>query len=64
LLVVDPARRLSPAEALMHPWVVEGLADVDGPPPPPVAQEAVAQGGAYRQGQGLPPIQSERGEQV
>lgn len=70
LLVVDPARRLSAAEALQHPWIVEGLADVDddnGRQPGGGEDEAGGRGGTGAMfsmvpGAALPPIQSERGE--
>lgn len=64
LLVVDPARRLSAAEALQHPWIVEGLDDVDGPEEEDEDEEAAGGMGigVLASGGGLPPIQSERGE--
>jgi len=66
LLVVDPARRLSAAEALQHPWIVEGLDDVDRPEVDEEEEEEKDGMGvpasALVTGGGLPPIQSERGE--
>jgi serine/threonine protein kinase len=64
LLVVDPARRLSAAEALQHAWIVEGLADVDDDPSAEEEEEGQGLGAlsSLVPGAALPPIQSERGE--